>query len=399
VNVLLTSHEFQTTQLLPLSPDVAASAQKGSGENKSEDATATATGETTDADSAAMEQGFCQKKEILNTLHNKSHQKLTVEKLVIKDEPREEGSTQPESAAAQQLVAPDVELIQLENCHVVIDFPNNAADSSSAAKTSNTPPRQLGALHIRNLKNCVIEVFPTISSSCLLHDCVDCVFVFHQLQQLRIHTSKNLVFYVNIASGPIIEHCEDVFFASISNKSGSSNVESSNRKSASPAQKNLWNRVQDFRWLRREASPNWCTVEDVVDYAEVSNWKEENREEKSDTSSDSPGGTGSNPISSNCSMLDFECLNSRSTTNHGALSNFPLLRLTHRLAAAHEKLRKSATAEERKRMAEMKSRREAAAAKGDAKSSGGEKDGKNNNLKVVQDVSGGGDDDDSDDEI
>lgn len=75
----------------------------------------------------------------------------------------------------------DIELLNLENAFLTLGG-------------------QVGALHVRRLKNCVVHVRTPIAASCLLHDCENVVFIFEQLQQLRIHTSKQLVFYVSIRS-------------------------------------------------------------------------------------------------------------------------------------------------------------------------------------------------------
>ena len=90
----------------------------------------------------------------------------------------------------------DIELLNMTNCALTIEC--------------------AGQLYIREMKNCLVHVTGTIGASCLLHDSEDCVFIFTHLQQLRIHTSTKLAFYVRINSGPIIEDCHKIYFAPVS---------------------------------------------------------------------------------------------------------------------------------------------------------------------------------------
>lgn len=95
-----------------------------------------------------------------------------------------------------------------------------------------------------NLKKCTV-VAPNINGSIHITGCIDCKFLLG-CKQLRIHETHNTQFYVNIASGPIIEDCDKVTFAPAS-------------ESAGP-----WDQVKDFKWLRAEKSPHW----DIIPEAE-----------------------------------------------------------------------------------------------------------------------------------
>ena len=90
----------------------------------------------------------------------------------------------------------DVELLNMTDCALTIEC--------------------AGSLFVREMRNCLVHVTGKIGSSCLLHDSEDCIFIFSSLQQLRIHTSTKLAFYVHITSGPIIEDCHKIYFAPVS---------------------------------------------------------------------------------------------------------------------------------------------------------------------------------------
>ncbi|OAQ32907.1 TBCC-domain-containing protein, partial [Linnemannia elongata AG-77] len=95
----------------------------------------------------------------------------------------------------------------------------------------------LGAIHIKNLKRCVL-VIPPVSGSILLHDCEGCTLI-GACHQSRMHTSTNMDIYLHVTSEPIIEDCTDMRFAPY------------------PPEKNLFDHVKDFNWLRQQQSPNW----------------------------------------------------------------------------------------------------------------------------------------------
>ncbi|CUS08481.1 unnamed protein product [Tuber aestivum] len=66
-------------------------------------------------------------------------------------------------------------------------------------------------------------------------------------RQLRMHDAKNVDVYLLCSSRPIIEDCSGVRFAPLDAHLGGE-WESVN---------NLWDQVDDFKWLKSEHSPNW----------------------------------------------------------------------------------------------------------------------------------------------
>ncbi|PWW80236.1 TBCC-domain-containing protein [Tuber magnatum] len=66
-------------------------------------------------------------------------------------------------------------------------------------------------------------------------------------RQLRMHDAKNVDVYLLCSSRPIIEDCSGIRFAPLDAHVGGE-WESVN---------NLWDQVDDFKWLKSEHSPNW----------------------------------------------------------------------------------------------------------------------------------------------
>jgi len=88
-----------------------------------------------------------------------------------------------------------------------------------------------GPVHITALKNTVVVV---------------------AARQVRIHECKNVDVYLHCASHPIIEDCSGMRFAPI--------PEFHMLKSDTEAPTNQWDQVDDFKWLKAEASPNWSVL-------------------------------------------------------------------------------------------------------------------------------------------
>jgi len=62
-------------------------------------------------------------------------------------------------------------------------------------------------------------------------------------RQFRMHEAKNVDVYLHCSSRPIIEDCENIRFAPYSN-----------------IPENKWDMVDDFKWLRSDASPHWSVL-------------------------------------------------------------------------------------------------------------------------------------------
>ncbi|KAF2085317.1 putative tubulin-specific chaperone c [Saccharata proteae CBS 121410] len=83
-----------------------------------------------------------------------------------------------------------------------------------------------GPIHLTGLENCVVVV------SC---------------RQFRMHECNNVNVYLHCSSRPIIESCANINFAPLPTTFINDNEPGSN----------LWDQVDDFKWLKSEPSPHW----------------------------------------------------------------------------------------------------------------------------------------------
>ncbi|KAF9544402.1 hypothetical protein EC957_012106 [Mortierella hygrophila] len=115
----------------------------------------------------------------------------------------------------------------------------------------------LGAIHIKNLKRCVL-VIPPVSGSILLHDCEGCTLI-GACHQSRMHTSTNMDIYLHVTSEPIIEDCTDMRFAPYPYQEvlPTDQLLTLFVAAGLRPEKNLFDHVKDFNWLRQQQSPNW----------------------------------------------------------------------------------------------------------------------------------------------
>ncbi|KAG0328986.1 hypothetical protein BGZ99_003850 [Dissophora globulifera] len=134
--------------------------------------------------------------------------------------------------------AKDVALTNLQNCTVnlVHDIP-------------------LGAIHIRNLKQCTL-VIPPVSGSILLHDCEGCTLI-GACHQSRMHTSSNMDIYLHVTSEPIIEDCTDMRFAPYGQILPAEQLDRLFEAAQLNPSNNYFDKVKDFNWLKQQQSPNW----------------------------------------------------------------------------------------------------------------------------------------------
>eukprot|EP01006_Ploeotia_vitrea_P057275 TRINITY_DN68163_c4_g1_i2.p1 TRINITY_DN68163_c4_g1~~TRINITY_DN68163_c4_g1_i2.p1 ORF type:complete len:291 (+),score=32.58 TRINITY_DN68163_c4_g1_i2:26-898(+) len=95
------------------------------------------------------------------------------------------------------------------------------------------------------LKQCTLINTATVNGAAWINNSTGCIFVLDS-HQLRIHNTKDCIFYIKCGSDPIIEHCTNVQFAP---HPDTTNTED-------------WVcNVKDFNWLKHTPSPNWCVRE------------------------------------------------------------------------------------------------------------------------------------------
>lgn len=120
-----------------------------------------------------------------------------------------------------------------------------------AIPTSTDAP--FAGLALKNIKHSLI-VAGHVAGPAHITGIEDSIIVV-AARQVRIHECKNVHIYLHCTSHPIIEDCSRMKFAPLPAYYG-------NESTASDT--NQWDQVDDFKWLKDTASPNWSLmVEDA----------------------------------------------------------------------------------------------------------------------------------------
>ncbi|KAH7393975.1 tubulin-specific chaperone-like protein c [Phaeosphaeria sp. MPI-PUGE-AT-0046c] len=154
-------------------------------------------------------------------------------------------------------------IIITNHTHLHVRLPAEAAHATSSGTVSNlqhcvvdlaapTTSAPFSALYLKNIKNSVIICGQT-AGAVHITDVDNSVLVL-SCRQFRMHGSKKVDVYLHSASRPIIEDCEGVRFAPMP------------QALATPAMAqvaNRWDHIDDFKWLKAEASPNFSLLEEA----------------------------------------------------------------------------------------------------------------------------------------
>lgn len=123
-------------------------------------------------------------------------------------------------------------LSDLKRC--VTTFPLNTTLFSSAA--------------VKNVKSSFLYLGGSINGPLHLTGLTNVVLVV-ACRQLRMHEATNVDVYILCPSRPIIEDCKNIRFAPLGKEGLGRTWEAVGR--------NMWDQVDDFKWLKSEHSPNW----------------------------------------------------------------------------------------------------------------------------------------------
>mmetsp|Transcript_1182 Transcript_1182/g.2878 ORF Transcript_1182/g.2878 Transcript_1182/m.2878 type:complete len:315 (+) Transcript_1182:12-956(+) len=118
-------------------------------------------------------------------------------------------------------------------------------------------PSKLKALHILRLTACKVYV-GVVEGAAHITDCVDSS-ISVAAHQLRIHTSHNCQFYVFTGTGPIVESVSNAGFAPYNFTYDGAEA----HLAEAGLVDNKWDDVQDFKWLKKEKSPNWSVIQEA----------------------------------------------------------------------------------------------------------------------------------------
>jgi hypothetical protein len=146
------------------------------------------------------------------------------------------------------------------HAHLHLKLPASAAHATSSGTISNlqrcvidlsapTTSAPFSALYLKNIQNSVIICGHT-AGAVHITDVSNSVLVL-SCRQFRMHGSKKVDVYLHSASRPIIEDCDGVRFAPMP------------QVLAAPAMAhvaNHWDQIDDFKWLKAEASPNFSLL-------------------------------------------------------------------------------------------------------------------------------------------
>ncbi|CAG8954151.1 hypothetical protein HYFRA_00005769 [Hymenoscyphus fraxineus] len=112
--------------------------------------------------------------------------------------------------------------------------------------TANGAP--FAGLALKNIKQSLV-IAGRVAGAAHITGIEDSIIVVDS-RQVRMHDCKNVDIYLQCASRPIIEDCNNVRFSPIPEC----------HRSTSAEYENQWDQVDDFKWLKSEHSPNWSTL-------------------------------------------------------------------------------------------------------------------------------------------
>lgn len=128
---------------------------------------------------------------------------------------------------------------------VVSSIANLTPDSSAQG-----PP----FLTVHNVKGSLL-LAPDVEGPAHITNLRDSILVLTS-QQFRMHDSHNVEVYLFCSSRPIIENCTNIRFTSLPN------VFINRQENIQEGRINMFDQVDDFKWLRAEQSPNWRLMND-----------------------------------------------------------------------------------------------------------------------------------------
>lgn len=130
-------------------------------------------------------------------------------------------------------------------------------------------------LSLQNLQNCCVYVHGTLSAT-YIFKLINCRIFMGPVEgaahiegvensclviaahQIRIHSSKSTDFYLRVRSQPIVEKTTAVRFAPYSFRYDE--IEKDLKDAKLDEENELWQKVNDFKWLRATQSPNWSIL-------------------------------------------------------------------------------------------------------------------------------------------
>ncbi|KAH8554728.1 tubulin binding cofactor C-domain-containing protein [Umbelopsis sp. PMI_123] len=110
----------------------------------------------------------------------------------------------------------------------------------------------ISAVHIKDIEQCVI-IAGRVSGSILIYGCKRSI-ILAECHQFRMHDSATVKLLLSVSSHPIMEDSRDIVIGSYNTQSALSHDNASERMKRA---KNYYDHMDDFNWLKQQASPNW----------------------------------------------------------------------------------------------------------------------------------------------
>ncbi|KAF3763080.1 hypothetical protein M406DRAFT_48782 [Cryphonectria parasitica EP155] len=141
-------------------------------------------------------------------------------------------------------------ITDLQRCVLDMSVPTLHQKDDESTKKRRPKASPFASLAIKNISQSLI-IAGHVAGPAHITGVKDSVLVVNA-RQVRIHECENVSVYLWAGSRPIIEDCKGVRFAEIPTCYQLTNGQE--------PPNNQWNQVDDFNWLKTEASPNWKTI-------------------------------------------------------------------------------------------------------------------------------------------
>ncbi|KAI5817071.1 tubulin binding cofactor C-domain-containing protein [Pyronema omphalodes] len=181
-----------------------------------------------------------------------------------------EGGEGKGNTAAERKAAAELENMKLENIAgeyirpSISTIPGGAVATTAAASllVSNIKdsimviPEQIkfSSASVKDVSNSVLVFGKAVGGPVHITGLRDCVLVL-ECRQFRMHDARQVDVYLRIGSRPIIEDCEGVRFHRYGGGLGEDGQDEGN----------MWDQVDDFKWLKSGPNPHWKAVGEEKD--------------------------------------------------------------------------------------------------------------------------------------
>ena len=128
----------------------------------------------------------------------------------------------------------DIQLSDLKRCSIHLRNPLGALFAHDLEDCTVTAGPIDGAFHLENTRNSTFHI---------------------TARQVRIHSAQHCDFYLDVKTGPIIEHSAGLRFGKLKN-----DHHQDTSGDGTKTGEESWRQVQDFGWLRTTPSPNWSLI-------------------------------------------------------------------------------------------------------------------------------------------